>query len=100
MMPDEVTGRTALRQIRASEEVAQALSRVEFPITKQELIVKLGDARLFYDAETVAPMADVVRGLAATRFSNVVEARRMVDQRWARLVRNLAAVERAEEREE
>lgn len=97
MMLDEVNGRAALRQIRASEEVAEALSKVAFPITKQELIVKLGDARLFYDPETAAPLAEIVRGIQASRFSNAGEAQRMVDQRWARVVKSLAAVERAEE---
>jgi hypothetical protein len=98
MFLDDVNGRTVLRQLRAREEVAQALSRVEFPITKQELIVKLGDARLFYDRETVGPLAEIVRGVAASRFSNAGEAQRMVDQRLARVMKSLAAVERAEER--
>lgn len=97
MFDDGMTGRTALRQIRASEEIAAALATVEFPITKQELILQLGDRFLSYDLETEAPLAEIVRGVAAKRFSNAREAQRAVDARWARMVKSLAEVDRAEE---
>lgn len=97
MFDDEVSGKSALRQIRASEQIAQALATVEFPITKQELIVRLDGRWLEHDEETAAALSDILKGVAASRFSTAREAQRAVDQRWARVAKSLAAIERAEE---
>lgn len=97
MYDDGVSSVRALKQVQGSETIAAAFRKVEFPISKQELIRKLGNAAVVYDQDAVAPIAELVRGIPAIRFDSVNQARRAVDARWEKLAKNLAAIERAEE---
>ena len=97
MFDDEISSGHAFRPVRGSETIAAAFRKVQFPITKAELILKLGDAAVVFDRDAIAPIAEIVRGIPAIRFDSVNQARRAVDARWEKVARNLAAVERAEE---
>lgn len=95
---DELSPTPALRQVRGSEKIADALRDVHFPVTKNELIAKLGSATIDF-GDTKAPLSEIVRGIPQARFQSVVEAHREVNTRWLRISKALAAVEALEKSE-
>lgn len=84
-----------LRQMTGSVEIAAALEGIHFPITKRDLIVRLGSAVLEVDDEVRARIADIARGVPTTRFEDFWDAQRALDARWTRIAKTLADVERA-----
>lgn len=96
MVVDTVSRSAALRQVRGSEEIAAALQGVEFPITKRELIERLGSASLRFDEETRAPLAELVRGIPVGSFVDAAQAEHAVNARWFRISKALAAVDAVE----
>lgn len=82
------------RSMTGSVEIAAALEGIEFPITKQDLILRLGSARVEVDDEVGAPIAELVKGVPTTRFDDFWTAHRAVDERWNRIAKALAEVER------
>ena len=98
MRVDEISPRPVLRQVRGSEQIAEALQGVEFPITKQDLIARLGDRSLDWGPAMKAPLAEIVRGVPQARFGDRGQAQRAVSSRWMRIAKSLDAVEELEER--
>lgn len=97
MPSHDVTGAPALRQARGREEIADALGSLAFPCSKQQLIDSVGDRRLRYDREADVTLAELVLGVPTDLFKNEHQARRAVDAQWARIVRNMAEIERGQE---
>lgn len=95
MLDTEVSRATLLRQVKGSERIEEALRAVEFPISKNDLVYALQGQSIDL-GDTRAQLADIVRGIPRARFTDIATARQAVDTRWARLAKNLAAVEQAE----
>ena len=81
---------------KTTQALSAALGSLPFPISKQAAIQRLGDATVPTDHGVAVPLADLLQGVPAERFHDYLHASRLVDERWTRLARNLAAVERAE----
>lgn len=93
MNVDEVS--IAMKQMRGTDPLSVALRTVAFPITKQDLIAKLGDATLEV-AGTHAPISAIVRGVPHARFTDATQAQRAVNMRLEGIARALRAVDEAE----
>ena len=95
MQLDEGSPTPALRQVRGSAKIADALRHVSFPITKGDLIARLHGATIDF-GDTKAPLAEIVRGVPRARFRDADQARRDVNERWLRISKALEAVDDAE----
>lgn len=81
---------------KSSLALSAALGSLEFPITKEAAIARIGDRTIPTDHGVAVSLADLLRGVAEREFEDYLHAARLVDERWSRLARNLAAVEAAE----
>jgi hypothetical protein len=93
MNADEVS--LAMRKMRGTDPLSTALRTVAFPITKQDLIARLGDATLEV-AGTRAPISTIVRGVPDARFADAGQAQRAVNFRLEGIAKALRAVDEAE----
>lgn len=82
---------------KGSAAVTAALGTLEFPITKEEAISRIGSWEV-PAGDSRVELADLIRGVPAERFRDVRAATAAVDHRYDRLARNLEAVEDAERR--
>ena len=95
MLDVDVARASLLRQVKGSERIDEALRGVEFPISKNDLVLALQGQSIDL-GDTRAALADLVKGIPRAKFTDITTARQAVDTRWARFARNLAAVEQAE----
>lgn len=79
---------------RASAPVAAELTALTYPISKQEIIASVGKVEVSYDRDTKTSLAELFRGVPATRFKDASQAARAVDERWTRFAQALREVER------
>lgn len=79
---------------RATAAVAEKLTALQYPITKQQLIAVVGRQEISYDRETKALLAEIVQGVPQTRFRDARQAAEAVDARWTRIAQALRDVEK------
>ena len=80
---------------KASTTVTAAMGTLQFPITKEEAISRIGSWEI-PAAGTHVQLADLIRGVPAERFRDMRAATAAVDHRYDRVARNLEAINEAE----
>lgn len=81
---------------KASDTVTAALLTLQYPITKQEAIRRVGSWEVPYAADVRLPLANLLQGVPVDTFRDAGAAAAAVDRRWGHMAKNLEAVERAE----
>ena len=76
--------------------VSAALETLDYPISKRDAIARVGRVEILAAPDVRVELGDLLRGVPGDVLRDRRTTAAAVDTRWHGVVRNLAAVERAE----